>query len=76
MNLIRATFNCCDRVDNPESAILVPVPIEPDAATLFFNNALYKTDYGARSVGGGMPVRIADTNCFGAAPDSGGIERP
>lgn len=50
MELIRSTLNRCDGVDHAKAPILVTMPVEPDPATLFFDDALHESHHGASTV--------------------------
>ena len=50
MDLIRATLNCSDGIDDTQPAILMPMPVKPNAAALFFDDVLYKLNYGMSAI--------------------------
>src|SRR6266498_4039963 len=75
MNLIRAGLNCSDRVDDTQTAILMPVPIEPDVATLFLDNVLHKSNHRPRAIRSWMSDGVADADSLRSALNGSRIER-
>src|SRR5260370_827100 len=75
VNLICAAFDCRERIDHTQSAVLMSVPVQAHLLALLVDYSAHKLNYFARTIGRGVADRVADADGPGTAANRGGVER-